>query len=247
MKVLLSPAKKLDYSNAQTGSELNLALGDKTEQLIGVLKKYSNKKLGKLMNLSPSLSQLNYDRYQNFETAEIKEAALAFNGEVYSGLQAEEWNQKQRAFANKHVRILSGLYGVVKPLDPIKPYRLEMGTSLKVGRKKNLYEFWGDSVTEVLLSEMTSEEPIINLASNEYAKVIDWKKVKQPVITPAFKEFKNGDFKTIMVFAKKARGFMANYIVQNELTDTESLKGFNVEGYEYNENLSKGNNWVFTR
>lgn len=247
MKVLLSPAKKLDYSDAQKGGGIDTPLKDKTNELLKVLKKYSEKKIGDLMKLSPNLSQLNYDRYQNFEKAEMKAAAFAFNGEVYSGLSAEEWDDKEQEFANEHVRILSGLYGVVKPMDLIKPYRLEMGTALKVGRKKNLYEFWGDSVTDVLLAEMKPNEPIVNLASNEYAKVINWKKIESPVIEPVFKEFKNGDFKTIMVYAKKARGTMTNYIVQNQLSGLESLKGFDLDGYEYNEGLTKGNKWVFTR
>lgn len=237
----------MDYSNANQAAELQLPLQEKTNKLIQMLQKKSAKDLGKLMKLSPNLSELNFERYQNFSVAEQKAAALAFNGEVYAGLNAEGWNSKDKEYANQTVRILSGLYGIIGPYDEIKPYRLEMGTSLKVGAKKSLYEFWGDDITNILLNELSSDEAIVNLASNEYAKSVNWKLINNPIVEPVFKEFKNGDFKTIMVYAKKARGFMADYIVRNKINDLEQLKGFDAEGYAFNEQLTKGNKWVFTR
>ena len=203
------------------------------------------------MNLSLDLSQLNYQRYQDFEndqTALIsKPAMFVFNGEVYTGLKAQNFNEKELEFANQQIRILSGLYGVLKPLDFIQPYRLEMGTKLATGKNKNLYEFWGNDIHKQLKNDLAVDDVIINLASNEYFKAAKGKDFKNKIITPLFKEYKNGEFKTIMVFAKKSRGAMAHYIVKNNIVSPEELKNFDVDGYGFNTKLSSELEWVFTR
>lgn len=248
MKILLSPAKKLDFDkdvNVEKSSPL--IFPKETDRLISVLKKKSVKKIGELMKLSPQLSQLNYERYQAYGTNEnIKTlAGFGFNGEVYTGLDIASMSESELEEANSKILILSGLYGVLKPFTVIEPYRLEMGTSLKVGVKKNLYEFWGDKIHKFISTE--EKELIVNLASNEYNKAALLSKFKGKVITPVFKEFKNGDYKTIMVFAKKARGMMARWIIQNNVEDPAAIKEFTEDGYVFNEALSKNNNWVFTR
>ncbi len=252
LKIILSPAKKLNFE-AET-PELNYsepALWTKTVSLSKTLKKLSVKKIRELMSLSPDLGTLNYDRYQQFETLQTeaisKPAGFVFNGEVYTGLSAASLNSSELNFLNNNTWILSGLYGAVKPLQYIQPYRLEMGTKLPIGKKKNLYEFWGNTITDLIQSELAEEDVIVNLASIEYFKAVKIKSIKNRVITPVFKDYKNGDYKTIMVFAKKSRGAMANYIAKNKLSDVEQLKAFDVNGYEYNVNLSTEKNWVFTR
>lgn len=252
LQVLLSPAKKLNFDAEIPAIDYaQPLLWDKTVQLGKVLKKLSVKKIADLMKLSLDLSQLNYQRYQDFEneqTAAIsKPAMFVFNGEVYTGLQAQDFNEKELQFANHHLRILSGLYGVLKPLDFMQPYRLEMGTKLANGKNKNLYEFWGNEIHNHLKSDLAPNDTIINLASNEYFKAAKGKNFKNTIITPLFKDFKNGDYKTIMVFAKKSRGAMAHYIVKNKITDPEDLKGFDVDGYSFNDQLSSELEWVFTR
>lgn len=204
------------------------------------------------MHLSKDLSDLNHDRYQTWEpitelNGKSAMAAAAFNGEVYRGLDAPSFTEKELNVAQERIRILSGLYGILKPMDVIYPYRLEMGTKWAVTpAKTNLYKFWGTKIADVL-NEETNGEEIINLASNEYFKAVDKKALKSRVITPTFKDFKNGEYKTIMVFAKKARGSMARYIVKNNITSSEDVKNFDVDGYRFDENLSEGDNWVFTR
>lgn len=253
MKILLSPAKALDMSKQlNTKSTSVPSFLSESEYLVGKLSKLSAKKVGELMHLSEDLSNLNYERYQTWKPAESlgENSGLAgaiFNGEAYRGLDATNFTSKQLEVAQDKLRILSGLYGILKPLDVIYPYRLEMGTKFQITpTKSNLYKFWGDKIAE-FLNEECQGAPVINVASNEYFKVINKKVLQSEVITPVFKDFKNGQLKTIMVFAKKARGAMARYIIENNLDNPEDIKSFDVDGYRFDENLTQGNNWVFTR
>lgn len=248
MKILLSPAKKLDFNKSpEVSGNAEGFFPNKTERLQKHLKKQSAKKIGALMKLSPQLSDLNFQRFQMMGDAKNEKslAGFAFNGEVYSGLDIESFSKKDLEVAEDKLRILSGLYGVLKPSSVIEPYRLEMGTKLAVGAKKNLYEFWGDDIIKFLHEE--EQELIVNLASNEYNKAAKLKDFKGRVVTPNFKEFKNGDYKTIMVFAKKARGTMARWIIQNDVNEAEEIKNFTEDGYVFNEELSSENDWIFTR
>lgn len=248
MKILLSPAKKLDFSKSPViNYENDCFFSKKTERLQKSLKKFSSKKIGALMKLSPQLSDLNYNRFQDMgeKSNEKSLAGFAFNGEVYTGLDITSFSTKDLEEAEDKLRILSGLYGILKPSSIIEPYRLEMGTKLVLGKNKNLYEFWGDDIIKFLAQE--EQDLIVNLASNEYNKAAQLKKFSGSVVTPNFKEFKNGDYKTIMVFAKKARGRMARWIIQNRVEKAEDIKNFTEEGYIFNEELSSGNDWFFTR
>ena len=253
MKILLSPAKAMDMSktlkSTLTSSPVFLS---EAESLIGKLKKLSSKKIGEMMHLSKDLSDLNHQRYQEWTTStELNgnniQVSAGFDGEVYRGLDTPSMNAKELEIAQDKVRILSGVYGVLKPLDVIYPYRLEMGTKWAVTpAKKNLYQFWGSKIAEQLNTE--NETGItINLASTEYFKAVDKKTLKGRVITPTFKEFKNGDYKVIMVFAKRARGSMARYIVQNNISDPEQIKLFDTDGYSFDVNQSTEDDWVFVR
>ena len=253
MKILLSPAKAMDMSKTlKTTSTSSPVFLTEAESLIGKLKKLSSKKIGEMMHLSKDLSDLNHQRYQEWTTsAELNgnniQVSAGFDGEVYRGLDAPSLNAKELEIAQDKVRILSGVYGVLKPLDVIYPYRLEMGTKWAVTpAKKNLYQFWGKKIAEQLNAE--NETGItINLASTEYFKAVDKKTLKGRVITPTFKEFKNGDYKVIMVFAKRARGSMARYIVQNNISDPEQIKLFDTDGYSFDVNQSTEDDWVFVR
>ena len=253
MKILLSPAKAMDMSktlkSTLTSSPVFLS---EAESLIGKLKKLSSKKIGEMMHLSKDLSDLNHQRYQEWTiSTELNgnniQVSAGFDGEVYRGLDTPSMNAKELEIAQDKVRILSGVYGVLKPLDVIYPYRLEMGTKWAVTpSKKNLYQFWGKKIAEQLNAENTSGITI-NLASTEYFKAVDKKTLKGRVITPTFKEFKNGDYKVIMVFAKRARGSMARYIVQNNISDPEQIKLFDTDGYSFDVNQSTEDDWVFVR
>ncbi len=253
MKILLSPAKKINIektlNNVQSTSPIFIK---EAEQLVKKLQKMSSKKIGELMHLSNDLANLNYERFQNWSNESKKNennayCAAAFDGEVYRGLSAETFSTKELEIAQDKVRILSGLYGILKPLDIIYPYRLEMGTKWEITpQTKNLYQFWGKKIAQNI-NEENEDGIVINLASNEYFKAVDKKTLKGRIITPSFKEFKNGDYKTIMVYAKKARGMMARYIVKNNIENPEELKLFNVDGYQLDANQSDENNWVFTR
>lgn len=252
MKVLLSPAKALDMSKTlQTSVSTTPIFLDEAESLVKKLKKLSVKKIEEMMHLSKDLATLNYERYQKWEpSVSLNEdngfAGAIFNGEVYRGLDATNFSPSELELANEQIRILSGLYGILKLTDVVYPYRLEMGTKWAVTPAKNsLYKFWGKKIAEAINAE--EQEVIVNLASNEYFKAVDKKTLKAEVITPTFKDFNNGQYKTIMVFAKQSRGAMARYIVENKIENPEELKAFNVGGYRYDENLSKGNDWVFTR
>jgi hypothetical protein len=201
------------------------------------------------MSLSENLSKLNFDRFQAFKTPfsleNAKQAFLAFKGDVYNGINASSLSDKDLDFAQKNVRMLSGLYGVLRPLDLIQPYRLEMGTRLINAQGNNLYDYWGSGISEVLNED--EEELIVNLASNEYYKAIDKKMLKAQILDIVFKEKKNETYKVIGIYAKRARGLMINYIIRNRLTDAEMLKDFSDEGYLYNQELSSDKTWVYVR
>lgn len=252
MKLVLSPAKSLDFESKlpTTKTSEGQFLSD-SERINKLLKKKSAKSLSKLMSISDDLAQLNYQRNQEWQLPFTKDnarpAVYAFNGDVYRGLDVYTLDTKNIDKLQDTVRILSGLYGVLKPLDLIQPYRLEMGTKLSIGKNKNLYEFWKKKVTKALNEELEDNELFLNLASNEYFKAIDSKTLKVPVIEIDFKELKNGEYKTIGIFAKLARGLMARYIIDTNAKTLEDIKGFNLENYRFHEQLSKENRLVFTR
>lgn len=254
MLMLISPAKSLDYeSPLATKKHSQPAFLEDSQQLIDELRELSPPDIQTLMKISPQLADLNFGRYLNwqqpFDTDNARAAVLAFKGDVYQGLQAESFSAKDFDFAQKHLRILSGLYGLLKPLDLMQPYRLEMGTKFANSRGKNLYEFWGEKITASVNADLKKlkSDVVVNLASNEYYKSVKPKLLNADVITPNFKDWKNGQYKMISFYAKKARGLMVNYIVQNKITDPEAIKGFDVDGYYFSEEQSKGNNWVFLR
>lgn len=252
MKLVLSPAKSLDYESklptTKTSEGCFLA---EAQRLNKLLKKKSAKSLSKLMNISDNLAQLNYDRNQEWSLPFTKDnarpALYAFSGDVYRGIDAYNIDTKKLDKVQDTIRIISGLYGILKPLDLIQPYRLEMGTKMPVGKNKNLYEFWKKKVTQALNDELEDNELFLNLASNEYFKAIDAKALKVPVVTANFKDLKNGEYKTIMTFAKLARGYMTRYIIDTNANTIDDVKGFNYEGYGYSEDLSSKNELVFIR
>ena len=252
MKLVLSPAKSLDFESklptAKTTEGYFLAEAERINKL---LKKKSARSLSKLMKISDSLGQLNYERNQDwqlpFNKENARQALYAFSGDVYRGLDAYTIDTKKLDRVQDTVRIISGLYGILKPLDLIQPYRLEMGTKMPVGKNKNLYEFWKKKVTQALNDELEDDELFLNLASNEYFKAIDKKALKVPVITVTFKDFKNGEYKMIGFFAKVARGLMTRYIIDTDAKTLDDVKGFNSEGYGYSEDLSSETELVFVR
>ena len=254
MLILLSPAKTLDYENP--------LLVDKATQprfakhaceLIRELQKLDQKEISELMHISPKLAKLNYDRYKNYQAAPTKsssrQAILAFTGDVYQGMKLAEWSLSDFDAAQSQIRILSGLYGVLRPLDKIQPHRLEMGTRLKTTRGHNLYNFWGSTITEQLNKDLKSSDSdiLVNLASNEYFSSVKADELKRTVVTPVFKDEKKGVFKVISFYAKKARGMMADFIVRNPVTSVEDLKAFNTDGYKFNAQASSGNTLTFLR
>ncbi len=251
MIAFISPAKTLDFeTDISIGNDTRPHFLAEAEKVNNKLKKVSRKKLAELQSISKQLASLNYARNQEWDVSHkenTKQAVMAFKGDVYIGLEAENWSQANMEFANKHLRILSGLYGVLKPSDGIQPYRLEMGTSLPVGRRKDLYHFWGDKIKTYFKENINPAETVINLASVEYFKAVEKAGIKNPVLSVEFKDFSNGDFKVVSFFAKKARGMMANYIVQNELVDVNDLKSFNTAGYYFDAKESTDTNYVFLR
>jgi len=254
MLIVISPAKSLDFETAPTCNEFTMPeMLEYSEKLIGRLQKMSPKQLAKLMGISANLGELNFQRFQSwhlpFTPENAEQAVLAFNGEVYQGLDASTLSEQQLQLAQTKLRILSGLYGVLKPLDLMQPYRLEMGTKIKYYKSKDLYEFWNPTITKKI-NEAVAESGssiLLNLASNEYFKSIDKKKVKAEIVTPEFKDLKNGQYKIISFFAKKARGLMTRFILENKLANPEDLQAFDLEGYNFNPRLSKPGNPVFTR
>ena len=254
MLIVISPAKSLDFKTPSKISDYTIPeLLKESEKLIGRLKTMSPKQLSNLMNISTDLGELNFKRYQEWQTPftpeNAKQAILAFNGDVYQGLNAVTLSEEKFLLAQSKLRILSGLYGVLKPLDLIQPYRLEMGTKLKYYRSKDLYEFWNPLITKKI-NEAVAESGskiLVNLASNEYFKSIDKKKLKAEIVTPDFKEFKNGEYKMISIFAKRARGLMTRFILDYNIIEPSDLMAFDSEGYAFNSRLSKPENPVFTR
>lgn len=252
MKLVLSPAKSLNFeSELPTNKTSESCFLKEAERLNRLLKKKSARSLSKLMKISPALGQLNYERNQEwhlpFTKANARQAIYAFSGDVYRGLDAYKIPKEKLDKVQDTVRIISGLYGILKPMDLIQPYRLEMGTKFPVGKNKNLYEFWKKKVTQTLNDELEDDEVFLNLASNEYFKAIDTKTLKVPVITAIFKDLKNGEYKTIMTFAKLARGYMTRYIIDTNANTIDDIKGFNYEGYGYSDSMSTDTELVFIR
>lgn len=255
MLILLSPAKNLDYKKSYMISDFSMPKFTRhSSELIDTLRGLSVDDLKKLFKVNPQLAQLNYERFREwrlpFSTENARQAIFAFNGEVYNGLNVRTLSGMEIDFAQNHIRILSGLYGVLKPLDLIQPYRLEMGIPLETSNARNLYDFWGDRLRKEITQTVKSstEEPvIINLASAEYIKSIQRKEMKTRIVDVEFVEMRNGKFKPITIYMKKARGMMARYAIQNRITHSEDLKSFDTEGYAFAEDLSEKNRWVFVR
>ena len=252
MKIIISPAKSLNFeSNSPITEYTQPILLPYAERLNKILKKKSARVLSKLMSISDNLGSLNYERNQEwnlpFTAQNSKQAIFAFTGEVYRGLDVNTIPKRKVVQLQDKLRILSGQYGLLKPLDLIQAYRLEMSTKLKIGKKSNLYQFWGSTITEELNKELETGELFINLASNEYFRVIKPKELKVPIITPIFKDLKKGEYKTIMTFAKLARGQMVRYIIENDINTLEGLKGFNIGGYGFDANMSTETELMFTR
>ncbi len=253
MKILLSPAKNLDYdSELPTSRGTQPKFKSQIAEIIEVMKDKSAKEIAKLMSISDDLAQLNYERYQNFEDefnkSTSRPAIYAFAGDVYTGLDAYDLDTDLLDKAQDSIRILSGLYGYLRPLDFIQPYRLEMGTKLPVGDNKNLYGFWQETVTDSLNKEITADEVVVNLASNEYFKVVNDKQLNGKLITPVFKDFKNGKLKVIAFYAKKARGSMTRFLIENEIDSLDDLKAFSEMDYKFSEKeTSNPHEPVFTR
>ncbi len=254
MKIIISPAKKLNCS----GWDRNLdfthpSLISQTTKLVGEMKNKSADDIGKLMKISEKLAALNHERYQSFsnnvESPEAKPAALMFDGDTFTGLQANDFAEADWNFAQQHLGILSGLYGLLRPLDLIQPHRLEMGTRLKTDRGTNLYGFWGDEIANLLQDRnaTSGDGNLINLASNEYFKSVARPTLDMNVITPSFKEMRDGKLKLISFSAKRARGAMARFIIKNHIQDAEELKSFDLDGYRYDSSNSDENEWLFVR
>ncbi|NUY82148.1 peroxide stress protein YaaA [Flavobacterium sp. MAH-1] len=252
MKIVISPAKTLDFeSPIPNQKHTQPAFLTASRKVHKVLKSKKPKDLMELMDISDKLAELNWQRNKTWKTPFTPEnarpAMYAFHGDVYIGLDAYTLSEDKLDAIQNKLRILSGLYGLLKPLDLIQPYRLEMGTQLPIGDDKNLYAFWKETLTKALNKELKKGELFVNLASNEYFSAIDTKTLKVPVITPEFKDYKNGKLSMISFFAKKARGMMVRYIIDTGAETIDDLKGFNYEGYAFDANLSKGNTLVFTR
>jgi len=254
MLIILSPAKTLDFDEQELSLPNTLPeFIPEASQLITELKKFSTQEIASLMSLSDKLAALNASRYsswsKSFNRENSKAALLAFNGDVYEGLDAKSLTKKQLEFAQKNLRILSGLYGVLKPLDLMQAYRLEMGTRLQNKKGSDLYSFWGSKITKAIQGELANQKKpvLLNLASDEYFRVIQPKELGYPIISPIFQDEKDGKFKIISFYAKRARGLMARYVIQNTIQDPEKLKNFDLEGYQYIESLSEQIQPVFQR
>ena len=248
MKIIISPAKKLSDKKLPLKDVSELQFSNEAKYLVKELKNYKVNDIKKLMGLSDNLAQLNYERYQQWDlnSDQVNAAIHMFQGDVYKGLKAEEFTANEIDFAQKNLRILSGLYGLLKPLDLIYPYRLEMGTKIKTKNGNNLYDFWGNKLSQELISEMKGTEVLLNLASNEYSKVLKLNDFPNSVITPIFKDYKNGKLKVISFYAKRARGEMCNFIIKNKITNTKNLKMFSNLDYKFSDENDKGE-ILFTR
>ena len=254
MLMLLSPAKTLDYETPPTTNSFSIPdyLG-KSSELVKVLKQKSFLDLMELMQVSQKIAELNVERFNQwklpFSTENAKQAVLAFKGDVYKGLDASALSENRLAYTQSHLRILSGLYGLLRPLDLMQPYRLEMGLKLTTKKGENLYQFWGEKITDALnvLLAKQDEPVLINLASNEYFKSVQKKNLDGRLITPEFKDWKNGKYKMISFFAKKARGLMVRYAIDHNIQKAEVLQNFDYDGYHFNLELSRADKWVFSR
>jgi len=252
MKIVISPAKSLDFeTKLPTNKHTKASFLKQALEINTILKQKSPADLSKLMKISDKLAELNWQRNQEWELpfnpSNAKQAVYAFKGTVYDGMDAYTISLDKIEQLQDKLRILSGQYGILKPLDLMQAYRLEMGTKLPIGKAKNLYQYWDNSITDTLNKELKKNEVFVNLASNEYFKVVKPKLLKVPVITPIFKDYKNGNLKIIAFFAKKARGMMVRYIIDNNIEQTEDLKGFNYGNYAFDSNLSTATELVFTR
>ena len=254
MLIVISPAKTLDFETPPKVPTFTIPdFLDDSAELIDELRSYEPYRLGDLMGISPKLADLNSNRYHNwslpFTAGNAKQSVLAFKGDVYAGLDADNLDADDLQFAQAHLRILSGLYGVLKPLDLMQPYRLEMGTKLKNRRGKDLYDFWDDRINKTLNDELAGQDSpvLVNLASNEYFKSVQAESLNARIVTPTFKEERNGEYKFISFTAKKARGLMSRYIIRNRLAEPDDLRGFDLEGYRYNASLSTQDKPTFAR
>ena len=254
MLMLLSPAKTLDYETPATTDSFSIPdYLEKSSELVKVLKQKSFLDLMELMQVSQKIAELNVERFNQwklpFSTENAKQAVLAFKGDVYTGLDASALSENRLAYTQSHLRILSGLYGLLRPLDLMQPYRLEMGLKLTTKKGENLYQFWGEKITDALnvLLAKQDEPVLINLASNEYFKSVQKKNLDGRLITPEFKDWKNGKYKMISFFAKKARGLMVRYAIDHNIQKAEVLQNFDYDGYHFNLELSRADKWVFSR
>ncbi|MGV2831973.1 peroxide stress protein YaaA [Myxosarcina sp. GI1(2024)] len=256
MLLILSPSKTLDFETLSPISATSeLFFHSQTQTLVEAFEKLSGEDFSNLMGISAKLGKLNAERYQKFSTAATKQAMFAFKGDVYEGLQATNFSKEDISYAQEHLRILSGLYGLLKPLDPIAPYRLSMDTrlsqnpTLSPSLPETLYQFWGERISEALNRDLqqTKSKFLLNLASQEYAKALNLKILSAELINPVFKDWKKDRYKVIGFYAKKARGMMARYVIQNQIRDLAKIKNFTDEGYAYNEELSTNEELVFTR
>ena len=254
MLLVISPAKTLDYKSPLPTRQYSMPdYLTESEELVEQLRLLSPQQISSLMGISDKLGSLNFGRFQDwqcpFTPDNARPAVLAFKGDVYTGLQATEMTEQELAWAQDHLRILSGLYGILRPLDLMQPYRLEMGTKLSNRLGKNLYDFWGEKITKGLNEtlESQSQKVLVNLASSEYFKSVVASEINGEIITPVFKDWKNDSYKIISFFAKKARGLMSQYIIKNRLKTADEIKNFDGEGYQYSESMSSAREWVFTR
>lgn len=254
MITIISPSKTLGYIKNRNLSKVTIPqFIDSSEELVSILRGFTVNELKSLFSVSEKIAQLNYGRFRDwhtpFDSSNSKPAILTFKGDVYEGLDAAAFNRSDFEFAQQSLLILSGLYGVLRPLDLMQPYRLEMGTKLEVGDRNNLYEFWSENITAALNNQLlNSKNPVlVNLASQEYFKAINSKNIKGTIVTPVFKEQKGSDFKVVAIYAKRARGLMSKFIIQNKIGDAEQLKEFNWEGYYFRSDMSTKTKLVFVR
>lgn len=247
MITLISPAKTLDLSSTDVDIFTTPDFQKETFELVSIMKKKSSDDIRGLMGVSENIASLNEKRYREFKKSfdpdNAKQAVLAFKGDVYTKMDVDNYSKHDFEFAQAHLRILSGLYGLLKPLDLIQPYRLEMGIKLENNKGKNLYEFWSSRIAKAI-NEVAKGDPIVNLASQEYFKAVDQSVLVSSVVSPVFQEYKNGKYQIVGIFAKQARGMMTDYIIKNKITDPEQLKTFNEEGYEL---FGDGSEWRFVR
>ena len=253
MIIVISPAKTLDYESPLPTDRYTLPdYLDDSAELVETMRRYSALDIAEIMKVSMKIAELNHARFADWHTPFTPEnarpAIFAFKGDVYDGIDAYSLDEETLDFLQDHLRILSGLYGLLRPLDLMQPYRLEMGRKIENPRGKNLYEFWGNKITDALNALLAQDDGVlIDLASNEYFKAVKTKALEGRIITPQFKDWKNGQYKMISFYAKKARGMMTRYIAENRLTDPEAIKDFDTAGYHYSEELSQGDDWVFLR